>query len=335
MTVGSVLGSKRIGKAFKSIALAIVALLAVAKVVDIATPDRDVGHWRSEQARADYLSSYRALLSDLEAPDRSLDIATDFGTAHATIWEGPPDSGNPVLLIPGRSSGALMWAENLPSWIGKRTVIALDPIGDAGLSTQSTPFTGVEDQGKWIAQAVDAMDLGPVHVVGHSFGGSTATEFALADPDKVASLALLEPVMVVQSMPASIYFWATVASLPTPQSWRDKALAEIGGTTVEEVRERTPMSEMIDSATRGYSAALPMPRTLSNEQWKSLPMPIRLDIGGDSSLAGGEKSAERLNALIPSSKTTVWPGATHSLPMDEHERIGEELSTFWEESERP
>lgn len=324
---------KRIVHIFWRIALGAVFLLALAKTADIAAPEPQVGHWRSEEARADYLSSYQGVLSNIQAPTHIRDIPTDFGTAHATIWEGPEDSGNPILLVPGRASGAPMWAENLPSWIGTRTIVALDPIGDAGLSTQSTPFASPEDQGKWISQTVRAMNLGPVHVVGHSFGGSTATEFALAHPEQVTSLTLLEPVMVARPMPPSIYFWATITSLPTPQAWRDRAFAEIGGTTVEEVRTRTPMSEMINSASRGYSPALPMPRTLSDEQWKSFRMPLRLDIGGSSSLAGGEKSITRINTLVPSATTTIWPGATHSLPMDEQHRIGEELTLFWKKSE--
>lgn len=318
----------------RKITLGAVFLLALGKAADIAAPEPQVGHWRSEGARGDYLSSYRAVLSGIDAPTHTRDIPTDFGTARATIWQGPEGSGNPVLLVPGRASGAPMWAENLPSWIGARTIVALDPIGDAGLSTQSTPFAGPEDQARWISQAVHALDLGPVHVVGHSFGGATATEFALADPGQVTSLALLEPVMVARPMPPSIYFWAAIASLPTPQAWRDRAFAEIGGTTVQEVQTRTPMSEMISSASRAYSPALPLPRTLSDEQWRNLRMPLRLDIGANSSIAGGEGSISRINALIPTATTVLWPEASHSLPMDERDRIGAELTLFWEKSER-
>ncbi|MHA2788208.1 alpha/beta fold hydrolase [Corynebacterium sp. S7] len=292
-----------------------------------------VGRWRSEDARARYLKAYDEVLSQVAAPDETRDIQTQFGTVHAIVWQGPADSGAPVLLLPGRSSGAPMWVENLPSWIGKRTLIALDPIGDAGLSNQTKPLTSPAEQGEWLSQAVSGLNLGPVHAVGHSFGGATAAEFVLAHPDQMASLTLLEPVMVLSNMPLSIYFWATIAILPTPQSWRDRALAEIGGTTVEEVQELTPMSEMIDVASQGYSAELPQPRKLSDEQWKSLTMPVRLDIGGDSTLAGGAKSADRIRTLLPHATVTVWPGGTHSLPMEEHEHIGEELLDFWNKAE--
>ena len=80
---------KRIVHIFWRIALGAVFLLALAKTADIVAPEPQVGHWRSEEARADYLSSYQGVLSNIQAPTHIRDIPTDFGTAHATIWEGP------------------------------------------------------------------------------------------------------------------------------------------------------------------------------------------------------------------------------------------------------
>lgn len=53
-----------------------------------------------------------------------------------------------------------------------------------------------EDQAALAARAHEALDaarLGsaPVHVVGHSFGGQVALEFALAFPERVASLGIV------------------------------------------------------------------------------------------------------------------------------------------------
>ena len=324
---------QRVGRVMKVVAVAVILGLAASKVVDLFTADPQVGHWRTQEARSAYERAYRDVLAGLPAPDVTREVKTDYGIVHALVWNGPDDAGAPVLLMPGRSSGAPMWAENLPSWIGQRTVIALDPIGDAGLSAQSMPLGEPADQGAWVSQAIDWLGMNTVHVVGHSFGGATATELALAHPEQVASLTLLEPIMAASGMPASIYFWSTIAALPTPQSWQDRALAEIGGTTTDDVAERSPMSVMISEATQGYTAALPMPRTLTDDQWRSLTMPVRLDIGGESALAGGPGAAERVTRLVSQAEVTVWPGGTHSLPMDEADALGRELLDFWDASE--
>jgi pimeloyl-ACP methyl ester carboxylesterase len=42
--------------------------------------------------------------------------------------------------------------------------------------------------------SLDAMDEGPMHVIGHSFGAMTALRLAVAHPERVRSLTVIEPV---------------------------------------------------------------------------------------------------------------------------------------------
>lgn len=324
---------KRIVSVLRWIAAALVVLLAIWKVVDLATASAQVGHWRDKEARDRYARSYADVLATLPAPSATLDVATSFGSVRVLRWDGP-GGGTPALLVPGHSSGAPMWAENLPDWIGQRTIYAVDPMGDAGFSRQSVPMTSPVDQAQIIAEALDSLKLRRVHVIGHSFGGAVAAQFAVSYPDRVQSLALAEPVFVLHSLPPSLYLWSAVMVLPTPQSWKDRALAAIGGTTVAEVRKRTPLSVMINEAATGYSVAQPTPRLLDDDQWRSLKMPIRLDVGGDSKLAGGQQAADRMRSLQPDATVTVWPGGTHSLPMDERQTWDPLILTFWADSER-
>lgn len=274
----------------RTVAMVLVFVLAGWFVIDtvaaLVRPAPAVGHWRSIEGARAYATAYADVMRDLRAPDASLDVPTAYGSVRVLRWDGT-ETGPPVLLLPGHSSGAPMWSENLPHWIGTRTVYALDPVGDAGFSTQRVPLTSFDDQASWIGEAVDALDVpgGRVHAVGHSFGGANAAVFALRHPEQVASLTLLEPVMVIGRLPASAFFWATLTQLPVPRGWKDRALAEIGGTTVAEVQERTPMSVMIDAASAHYSTALPMPRTLTDDEWRAMPMPVRVDVAGRQSLA--------------------------------------------------
>ncbi|WP_026119192.1 alpha/beta hydrolase [Nocardiopsis ganjiahuensis] len=339
-----------------------VAWLVVDKAVSVVASDPGVGHWRSRDGFEDYRSAYEEVMATLPEPTRAHDVTTEYGTVRVYEWtasdqgerdedahgeggageEGAAGEGAggeedgdrlPVVLLPGISSGAPMWGENLTHWIGHRTLYAMDAVGDAGMSTQSVPFTSFDDQAAWVEQMLAGLDVERAHMVGHSFGGAIAATHALAHPGRVASLTLLEPVMVLQGLPASTYLWSSLLVLPVPQSWKDRGLAEIGGTTVEEVRERTPMSVMIDEGSEHYAAVMPVPRTLTDQEWESLEMPVRVDIADDKSLAGGEEAAQRARDL-GKEPVTVWPRTTHSLPMQAAEELGSELERYWSEHDR-
>ncbi len=315
-----------------------VAWLVVDKVVSVVAPEPKVGHWRSQEGFEAYRSAYGEAMATLPEPDRTHDVVTGFGTVRVYEWTAlereqqgeEDDDGLPVVLLPGIRSGAPMWGENLTHWIGQRTLYAMDAVGDAGMSTQAVPFASFDDQATWVEQVLAGLDLERAHIAGHSFGGAVAATHALAHPDRVASLTLLEPVMVLHGMPASTYLWGSMLLLSVPQPWKDHALAEIGGVTVEEVRERTPMSAMIDEGSKHYSAVTVVPRTLSDEEWGSMPMPVRVDLASDKSLAGGEEAAQRARDLGLGS-VTVWPRTTHSLPMQAAAELGSELERYWSE----
>jgi len=307
----------------------LVSWLVAEKMVGILAPTPTVGFWRTLEGERAYAQAYAEVIDTLPVPDDVLDVTTDYGTIRALRW-ACTNPGPPLVLLAGHSSGAPMWAENLPDWIGTRTVIALDPLGDAGMSSQRVPLTNFEDQAEWISQTLNGLGVEQAHIVGHSFGGANAAILAVRHPALVATLTLLEPVIVVEQLPASALFWATLTQLPVPQDLKDRALAEIGGVSVEEVRERTPMSSLIDAASAHYSTALPLPRTLTDQEWQELDMPVRVDLAGTKSLAGGASAADRLHRLLPNATITLWPQATHSLPMQERETLGPQLMDFWQ-----
>ncbi|MFE6233670.1 alpha/beta fold hydrolase [Cellulosimicrobium sp. NPDC057862] len=158
-----------------------------------------VGGWRDDSGREAFESAYRVAMAALPPPERAWDVPTGFGTVRAYRF-APSDGASgahdrtPALLLPGWGAAVPMWGTNLPALLENRPVYALDALGDAGLSVQTAPLRTPDAQAAWIDQALAGMGADRVHVVGHSFGGWSATNLAVRRPGRVASLSLLDPV---------------------------------------------------------------------------------------------------------------------------------------------
>lgn len=318
---------RRTGLTF-TVALALIGALAVRQFF-FGAPG--VGHFRSMEGRAAYVDAYTRALAALPEPTATRDVSTAFGTVRTYEWNSPDSTETvPIVLVPGRSSGAPMWAENLPDLLEHRRVLAFDALGDAGLSVQGVPMHSFGDQALWMAEVLSELAPSGAHLVGHSFGGATAAAYAHRFPDRVASLTLLEPVFTFASPPARMIAWAMLLSLPAvPDSWRNTALGKIGGA---EFDPNNDLAQMIAAAARHFTAALPQPAPLDDEQLRQLDMPTYVAIAEHDSLAGGHSAVERARQL-PKATIEVFADTTHSLPMQAREQLAVELKKFWREAE--
>lgn len=308
----------------------LVCALAVAQCVGWFTAAPQVGHFRGAAERDAYVDAYKEALAQMPTPTRTYDIPTTFGTVRAYAWVNPAATGNPVVLLPGRGSGVPMWSENLPSLLTRRTVYALDAIGDAGLSTQSTPLTGPVDQAIWINEALAALHIDRAHVVGHSFGAASAAALAVHRPGRVETLTLLEPAFVLRWPPLSTLLWSVPASLSfLPSAWRDTAVARIAGEDPSTLDQADPVTRMITLGGTAYSAELPTPQPLSEDQLRGLTMPVYVALADGSPITKGQASLDKTQ-LITNVTAKVWPNTTHSLPMQVAEPLAAELAHFWE-----
>jgi pimeloyl-ACP methyl ester carboxylesterase len=99
-------------------------------------------------------------------------------------------SGDPLLLIAGFACDQTIWSLVLPALAARHRVIVFDNRGVGRSSAPEGPYT-IAQMAADAAGLLDAVGSGPVHVAGHSMGGQIALELALAQPQRVRSLALL------------------------------------------------------------------------------------------------------------------------------------------------
>ena len=316
--VGSVRGRvlRRSHPRIRLVMTALVVVLALVGVVGLyrtfAGP-AGVGHFRSAQDRQEYLGYYQQVIETMPAPSQVEDVITSYGTVRVYTWEsGAGRDSPPVVLLPGRASGAPMWAVNIPLLIQSRRVIAFDALGDAGMSVQSAPLTSADDQAAWVDEVLADVAPDGVRLVGHSFGGATAALYAWIHAERVRSLTLLEAVFVFAYPPADIMGWTVVSSIPAlPEGWRNKALERIGG---EKLSGTDPMELMIKAGAEKFDASLPTPSPLTDEH---------AGLCGDrrQELRGGREQGGGARAEDPSSGEYSGVGQRDSLPAHAGGRI--------------
>ena len=156
-------------------------------------PRHNVGHFKRERARAHFLSVYQTAMAQLPPVSESADVPTSFGTIRAHRFDGP-SAGPPVVLLPGRNASTPMWRVNIPALLEHRTVIGIDPLGEAGMSVQDKPITGPDDEAQWRDRRAGRPRIGWGAPDGVSIGGCTAVNYGVRRPGRAASLTLLDPV---------------------------------------------------------------------------------------------------------------------------------------------
>jgi pyruvate dehydrogenase E2 component (dihydrolipoamide acetyltransferase) len=98
--------------------------------------------------------------------------------------------GTPVLFVHGYGGDLDNWLFNIDAVGEKFPVIALDLPGH-GQSSVKLPGASIAALARFVEHFLDAIGVARAHLVGHSMGGAIASQVALDDPARVASLTLI------------------------------------------------------------------------------------------------------------------------------------------------
>jgi 3-oxoadipate enol-lactonase len=167
------------------------------------------------------------------APDATLDLGAvvlavdDRGDA-----DGP---GTPLVLVHGFTGGRLDFADVIDDLAAERRAVVWDHRGHSDSTNTGDPSTYTLAQLRDDAwRALDALGIERFHLLGHSMGGLVAQLMAVDQPDRVASLVLMD----TSARPMSV-----------PREWIDR-YAEIGR------REgMTSVADAMGAFTASYSVA--------------------------------------------------------------------------------
>lgn len=287
-----------------------------------------LGAFVSDTAFEHFLGTYRAGMAAL-TPFELFDVPTSFGTVRAYRFAGP-NSGAPVVLLPGRNASTPMYRANLEPLLQRRTVYGIDLLGEAGLSVQHKAIRGGADQAQWLDEALAGLDLDLAHLFGVSIGGWTAANAAVYRPRRIASLTLLDPVFTFTGIPAKAMLASVALFAPgVPESWRRRVHSWIAGGSDLETADLE--SALIDSGAKDFTLHTPMPELFSDEELRSLDVPVLALIAGRSVMLDPERAVARARELLARGEVELWADASHAINGEYPDEIAQRAGRFWDE----
>lgn len=304
--------------------------------MDLAVPDvriasvaEKVGHFRSVAAFEHFLATYRAGMAGLPPFSELVDVPTSFGTVRAYRFDGPGDPA-PVLMLQGRNASTPVWRANLPGVLNGRTAYCIDLLGEAGLSVQDRPITGPDDQAQWLDEALAGLGLDAIHLMGVSIGGWTATNCAVRRPGRVTTLTLLDPAMTFARIPVKTALVSVGLLAPgVPEAFRRRVLRWIAGGA--DVDDSVPEAALIAAGSSDFVLRSAMPKLFTDDQLRSLDIPVLAFIAGRSVIHDAKRAAARARNLLPDGKVEFWADASHAINGEYPDEIADESQRFWDD----
>lgn len=242
-------------------------------------------------------------------------------------------AGTPVVLVHGSLADYTYWesSDQIPLLAEDHRVVAYSrrynyPNRNERVADHS-PMVEAAD----LAALIDRLEIGPVHLVGHSYGAYTALFYALEHPEGIRSLVLAEPPLIswLPDIPGGEGIYEEfMANVWEPLA---RAFSEEGTTGGLDFTARwyfqvpweevTPEWQTLFSRNADEWQALALStRTFPKVDYdrvRALRVPVLLISAGQNAGGYNDLVDAHLERLLPSVERLVIPDVSHEMFLDD------------------
>jgi pimeloyl-ACP methyl ester carboxylesterase len=267
------------------------------------------------------------------------------------VQEVGPADGLPLLFIPGVGGWSETWRPTMQA-LGKAgyRCIAVD-VPPFGYSERPADASyGSQQQARRIVGVLDALDLHRVVLIGHSFGGRVAMEAALAAPQRLRALVLVDAPLalrgtdgggVARTLRAALAIGpvrdALVAATATnpvlTKQFLELSTVRHDQLTAERIEVyRRPLAlegttEAMGQWAHAFLHAGDRSRSAQSVAYRGVRLPT-LVIWGDLDPLTPLAQGEQLARLLPQARLEVLKGVGHIPQLEDNASFNQAVLTF-------
>jgi pimeloyl-ACP methyl ester carboxylesterase len=301
----------------------VIIILLVAFLLLQRKPAK-AGLYKTTAGEAKSMAAYDAVLAHWPVPYEELDIPTRFGTTHIIV--SGPKRANSIVLLHGQDSSATSWIYNISDLNQNYRTYAMDTIGDFGKSKPTQLPASRQDYAAWLLDVFDQLELEKADLVGLSYGGFLAVNFAIALPERVDHIVLLAP--GIPNFGPPTLQWANYGMPMMYLPSRFTVARFINGASTKGFSEVDSVQEQMIVGMMNMQNVSFIRPAFTDEELSRVTAPTLLLIGDHEIMYEPQKALDNAARLIPDIQAELVPNASHMLNSDQPEFIDARLIQF-------
>ena len=285
-----------------------------------------VSAFKTPEGEAAFLAAYDTAMKLWPVPYEEMEVPSRFGMTHV-IASGPKDAP-PLVLLHGYMATSTMWAPNIADFSKDYRTYAIDVMGQPSKSNPTEPIRNPEDYAAWLAATLDGLHLDRIFLVGMSYGGWLALNFAIAAPERVQKLVLLSPgggfvPMARQfSLRGMLMVWFPTRVIV---NWFMRWLG-VNAPDARSVRELTYLG--LKHFRVPIETLRVMPVMFHDDQLRAMRIPTLLLIGDHEVICDPAMALDRARGLFPDVQAELVPQSSHEMSFSQYRIVDARVLDF-------
>lgn len=285
--------------------------------------------FKTPEDKTAYLDAYEVAMKSWPVPYEENEIPSRFGTTYVVI--SGPTTAPPLVLLHGFMTTLQMWSPNIADLSKDYRVYAIDLMGHRNRSIPDEPIRNVGDYVAWLTTILNELRLDRIDLVGQSFGGWLALNFAILIPERVRKLALLSPAASFLPLVKQFTLRAILSALYPRRFWFNSWMGWMGidGQGNAEVQRMLNLIWLGGKHIRTSPETMRvMPTVFSDDELRTLRVPVLLLIGENEVIYDAAEALTRARRLIPDFRGELVPASKHDMSMSQYQIVDKRILDF-------